>query len=517
MIINLLTLAFAAQASYSNVYSPGMMSGGIQSPQPSMTGIPNTMGVPTGMMASSYTLSKANMYCKNHRMTSNGELLQSETIVLANPLGSVQSCYATVLQARNLGCGATFMANNAGSCACLRPQVQCRSEGSKTGLGIYQLSGFLQKAHHSSENSTEEEPVLGKAKVMPVAGTVPGQAAYNPMYPNAMQTGMLGRPSYQQMNVNRGCDNELEDSTDGLPPVHPLGTSPNADQCAVSVQAQQRMGICGDMFMFTQTTMGCSCIRAGQFCDDESMPGTTLYKSMAMSTPGMVPGAMTGAGMMTPGMTTGMTPGMMTPGVNGMTGMTGTGMMPGMTTGMGMNGMATGMRPGMTAGMGVNTGMAGYGTTGMMPNGMNTGMATGMGMAGTTGMMTPTTGMMTPTTGMMTPGMAGTVPGVYPHVLQKAQTEESTQCAGFNQKPACEERVGCMWSGDSCSDFVMEEEGEAFPEKLLFYCVVPISLVCVTLALICGARRCSHGSFGATKDPESLLMEDKNDHIVPVV
>merc|ERR1712242_652854 len=214
---------------------------------------------------------------------------------------------------------------------------------------------------------------------------------------------------------------------------------------------------------------------------------------------------MTGTGMMTPGMTG---TGMMTPGMTGMTGTTGM-MTPGMgMNGMAMNGMATGMRPGM------NTGMAGYGTNGMMTG------ATGMGMAGTTGMMTPTTGMMTPTTGMMTPGMtgmAGSVPGVYPHMLQKAQTEESMQCAGFNEKPACEERVGCMWSGDSCSEFVMEEEGEAFSEKLLFYCVVPISLVCVTLALICGARRCSHGSFGVSKQPESLLMDDKNDHIVPVV
>merc|ERR1719265_386343 len=100
---------------------------------------------------SSFTLSKANSYCKNHRMSSAGELLRGETIVLSNPLRSVQSCYSAVMQARNVGCGNTFVANNEGECACLRPQVQCRFEESKTGLSVYQVSGYLQKPHEKTE------------------------------------------------------------------------------------------------------------------------------------------------------------------------------------------------------------------------------------------------------------------------------------------------------------------------------------------------------------------------------
>lgn len=518
MILNLLTLVFAVRASYSNVYSPGMMNGGMQQPMTAATSMQQA-GM-NGMMAS-FTLAKANAYCKNHRMSSQGELLQGETIVLSNPMQTVQSCYTAVMRATSIGCGNTFVANNAGECACLRPQVQCRYEDSKTGLGVYTLSSFLSKTHEDKEETAkvdeDSEPVLKNHKNVPVAAAMPmGGAAYNPMYPNAMQTGILGRPSYQQMNVNRGCDNEVEDSTDGLPPVRQLGASTNADQCAIAVQTQQRMGMCGDMFMFTPTTMGCSCIRAGQFCDDESMPGTTLFKSNTATTP------MTGAGMVAgmtgmPGTTAGMVP--------GMTGMTGTtGMMPGMVPGA-----TTGMMSGMT-GTGMMTGMTG--TTGMMPmTGMGmTGQTTGMtGMA--TGYQRPMTGMtgmtgMTPgmTTGAMTPGMTGygrtpgmMTPGVaaYPHVLSKMRTEEIL-CTKVLDKPSCEQH-GCMWAGDACAEFTMQEEGEALSEKVLFYVVVPITLVCVTLALICGARRCAQSTKAHSDRPEALLLDDRKDHIVPVV
>jgi len=520
MILNLLTLVFAVRASYSNVYNPGMMNGGIQTQpgmqtQPTMTGATAMQQAGMNGMMASFTLARPNSYCKNHRMTSSGELLQGETIVLSNPLRSIQSCYTAVMQARTVGCGTTFVANNAGECACLRVGIKCRYEESKTGLGVYQLSGFLQKAHEKTETKEEaenvDEPVLKSPKVMPVAGTVPMAGAYNPMYPNAMQTGILGRPSYQQMNVNRGCDNEVEDSTDGQPPVLQLGASTNADQCAVAVQSQQRMGLCGDMFMFTPTTMGCSCIRAGQFCDDESMPGTTLFKSNTAT--GMVPGMAGTAGMVPgvngmatmPGATVGMVPGM-TPGMTTMNGMGTVG-----TAGM-VPGMTTGMRPGMTN-MGTMNGM---GTTGMVP-GMAPGMATpgmtpGYGRTGT-GMMTPGATAMTPgygrTTGMMTPGVAG-----YPHVLSQTRTEEIL-CGNVQDKPSCEQH-GCMWAGEACAEFTMQEEGEALSEKVLFYVVVPITLVCVTLALICGARRCAKGTTSSSR-PEALLMENCNDHVVPVV
>merc|ERR1719242_893289 len=467
--------------------------------QPTMTGATSMQQAGMNGLMSSFTLAKPNTYCKNHRMSSAGELLQGETIVLANPMQSVQACYAAVMQARTVGCGTTFVANNAGECACLRPQIQCRYEESKTGLGVYQLNGFLQKSHKNKKAKVEDKEeaekkpkghMVNNPRTMPMAGT----AAYNPMYPNAMQTGMLGRPSYQQMNVNRGCDNELEDATDGRPPVMQLGASTNADQCAVAVQTQQRVGMCGDMFMFTPTTMGCSCIRAGQFCDDESMPGTTLYKSnsptaaMMPGATGMMPG-MTGTTGMMPGMATGMSTGMM-PGMTGMTpGMTGyqqrPGMTPGMTPGMMTPGMTTGMTPGMT---GMTPGM----TTPGMTAGYPRTAATGMGM---------------------TPGMTG-----YPHLLSKMRTEEML-CSSVQDKPMCEQR-GCMWAGEACAEFTMNEEGEGLSEKVLFYVVVPITLVCVTLALICGARRCAQSNkYSSSNHPEALLMDNhgKADHVVPVV
>merc|ERR1719242_2775536 len=166
--------------------------------------------------------------------------------------------------------------------------------------------------------------------------------------------------------------------------------------------------------------------------------------------------------------------------------MTGTtGMVPGMTgmtTGMtGMTGMQTGMVPGMTAMTPGMTGMTGMGltgaTTGMVP-GMTTGYQTRPGM--TSGMMTPgmTTGTYprTAATGMMTPGVAA-----YPHVLSKMRGEEIL-CSNVKDMTSCEQH-GCMWAGEGCAEFTMTEEGEGLSEKVLFYVVVPIPLVCVTLAL----------------------------------
>merc|ERR1712113_7062 len=175
-------------------------------------------------------------------------------------------------------------------------------------------------------------------------------------------------------------------------------------------------------------------------------------------------------------------------------------MMPGMA---GMPGTTAGMVPGTT---GMMTGMTG--TTAMVPG------MTGMGMTGaTTGM---TTGAMTPgmtgyqrTPGVMTPGVAA-----YPHVLSKMRAED-VLCTKALDKLSCEQH-GCMWAGDACAEFTMQEEGEALSEKVLFYVVVPITLVCVTLALIIGARRCTQGTKGSDR-PEALLLDDRKDHIVPVV
>merc|ERR1712157_34071 len=137
-------------------------------------------------------------------------------------------------------------------------------------------------------------------------------------------------------------------------------------------------------------------------------------------------------------------------------------------------------------------------------------------MTGMTG-MTPgmTTGAMTPgmtgyqrTPGVMTPGVAA-----YPHVLSKMRAED-VLCTKALDKLSCEQH-GCMWAGDACAEFTMQEEGEALSEKVLFYVVVPITLVCVTLALICGARRYTQGT--KSSGPESLLTDDRKDHIVPVV
>merc|ERR1719216_133677 len=129
---------------------------------------------------------------------------------------------------------------------------------------------------------------------------------------------------------------------------------------------------------------------------------------------------------------------------------------------------------------------------------MTTGMTPGM-----------TAGYPRTATGMMTPGVG------YPHVLNKMRTEEIL-CTNVQDKPSCEQH-GCLWAGEACAEFTMQEESEALSEKVLFYVVVPITLVCVTLALICGARRCAQSTKAHSDRPEALLLDDRKDHIVPVV
>merc|ERR1719210_1084417 len=250
----------------------------------------------------------------------NGELAQSDTIVLQTPLaGGVMACAQSVMfHAQQNMCSDVFWANN-NQCACLRPGAICKEERSESGFGLYRLTRLGKKhgQNHCVKFDTEEqcskkthcewkneacahkiklskEHVLGaypqpgmtpQLGAYPQTGVAPGMSpqlgagAYGrpgaPLTAGYGAAGQMGNMQTALVPWRQGMDCEREiDEVTGLNSVIDLAPAATVHACYQAVQMNPQ---CNPQQFVYQTRMDgfpgeCNCVRVNTFCDEENKP-----------------------------------------------------------------------------------------------------------------------------------------------------------------------------------------------------------------------------------------------------